>query len=825
MLHDLRYALRGLRRSPLFAASAIAALALGIGANTAVFSVVYAVLLKPLPYPQPDRLVRLSESNVVQSEHPDTVSAGTFLDWRARTRTLSAMAAFTMGGQALWTIGDRVEPVKTSAVSPPLFAILGASPLRGRAFGPETERSGAEYVISYDFWQRAFGGAPDAVGRTVQVEGRFSGRIIGVMPKDFSFPAGTDAWTKLSLEGQVSPARRRALSYPTIARLSPRIDVDQVRAELEGLSRQLAVEHPDSNAGWTPVIVPLQGSDSSATRPALLALVAAVAAILLIACVNVANLLLARASDRRRELAVRLALGAGAPRLVWQCLSEALLIASAGTLAAVGVAQWISRGLVRVAPADIPRLADVRLNIEALAFAACAGLLCSLVVGLAPALHAVQAERDGALRLNVRGTAARGALLRRLLIAAEVGAVVLLLTGAALLMRTFVKLRGVDLGFQPQQVLTVQARWPTGRLFPATRTIRPWPRIQHAIDGLIAAVASVPGVEAVGLITDVPLTGDPFSGAVWRADAPGASGLKPPQDPHDRWRADLSVVTPGYFPAMGIPILRGRSFSDTDRLTDDQLNASDVSPGVVEVNDAFARHYFPGEDPVGRTLVVHDDQTFGWLRTIVGVTGDVRGHAVAEPAVPTVYVPHAQHPDVFVPSLVVRTSRPFEAIAPAIRARINAYDPQLLVQRVEPMDAVVTGALSRPRFNLLLVGSFAIVALALAAVGISGVVGFMVARRTQEIGVRIALGARTPDVLRLVVGDAMAPVLLGTAAGLAMDLVATRWLRSMLFGVTPLDPVSLIGAPLALVVIALLACYLPARRALRIDPLVALREE
>ena len=435
--------------------------------------------------------------------------------------------------------------------------------------------------------------------------------------------------------------------------------------------------------------------------------------------------------------------------------------------------------------------------------------------------------RDGGLRPDTRAATARGAGVRRLLIGGEVAVVVLLLTGALLLMRTFVNLRGVDLGFQTDHVLSVEARWPLGRMVTASPPrSRPWPKLQRAVDGLIAAVGSVPGVEAVGLINDVPLTGNGFSGNVWRADAPGARGLTPPADPRDRWQADLSVVTSGYFPAMKIPLLRGRNFTDADRLSDAQLNASEVSmDGVAIVNNAFASRYFPGADPVGRSLVVADDQAFGWLRKIVGVVGDVRGHAVSEAPRPAVYVPHPQHPDMFWPTLAVRSSLPPDAIASAIRQRIAEVDPSLLVQRIHPMDDVVSSALSRPRFNLLLLGSFALIALALAAVGIYGVLAYLVAQRTREIGIRMALGARAADVIRLVLREGMGPVAVGGGVGLAASLMATRAIQSLLFGVTPLDAVSLAAAPAILAIVALLACWLPARRATRVDPLIALREE
>ena len=711
--------------------------------------------------------------------------------------------------------------------------MLRARPVLGRTFNPEDLQGGGpsaergKYVLSYGLWQRAFGGAANVIGQTVSVEGRFSGEIIGVMPQGFGFPDVADAWANLPFSGDTPAAGRRMQSFSAVARLRAGVTIDEARAELQGISAQLANEQPASNRGWTARIVPQAGSDTAASKAALLALLAAVAGVLVIGCASVANLLLARTSSRRREMAVRMALGAGTLRLVRQCLAEAVVLAAIGSLAAVLLGQWLAQILVRFAPPDIPRLNEVGMSPALLAFAACAGLLSAVFIGLAPALQVRRADRDGGgLRPDTRGSTSRGGPVRRALMAVEVGLVVLLLTGALLLVRTFVKLRGVDLGFQPQQVLDVSARWPIGKLFPSTPGVRPWPSVQRAVDGLLAAVAAIPGVDAVGLITDVPLTGAPFSGTVWRADAPGASGLTAPTAVHDRWKADLSIVSPGFFRVMGVPLVRGRNFTDSDRLTDAQLSdASLPRSGVLIVNNVFATRYFPGQDPIGRTITVFDDQEFGWSRTIVGVVGDIRGHAIAESARPAIYVPLAQHPDVFVPSLLVRSALPADALAKTIRERIAAYDPALLVQRIRPMDDVVSGALSRPRFNLVLLSAFALVALVLSAIGIYGVLAYLVAQRTREIGIRMALGARAADVLRHVLREGMAPVVVGAGAGMIAALAATRALRSMLFGVTPLDPVSFAAAPALLAIVALLACYVPARRATRVDPLVALRDE
>ena len=827
-MNDFRYALRTLRRSPVFTVSAILAIALGIGANTAVFSVVYAVLLKPLPFAQPDRLVKLSEYSVTEGRDERRVSAGTFVDWRARARTVDDVAVYSSGGESLWAIGDRLQIVRAAAASPSLARVLAVQPIMGRWFADAQATTGAtpQVVISHGLWQRVFGGASDVVGRTVVVEARARREIIGVMPRGFAFPEQAEAWTMLNVGGTVNPQQRRFLYYHTIGRMSPTVSLDDVRREFDGLSAQLAVEHPNSNAGWAARIVPLEGSDTAAAKPALLALFAAVGGVLLIGCANVANLLLARTSARRRELEVRIALGASTARLARYALTEATVLSMCGTAAGMAIGAWLRGVLIRLAPPDVPRLTDAGLSGALLLFAVVAGFLCAAFIGLAPAVQTARATRAGTLRPEMRAVTARAALVRRLLIGGEVAVVVLLLTGALLFLRTFISLRAVDLGFQPERVWSVSTRWPLGHMLPSTPASKPWPRIQRAVDGLVTTVAGIPGVEAVGVITDVPLAGRPYSGTVWRSDAPGAAGLTPPTDPRDRLRADLSIVTPGYFAALGVPFLRGRNFTDTDRYTDDQLNGTTVpADGVVIVNSSFAARYFPSEDPVGQTLILYDDQTFGWSRTIVGVVADVRGHAVSEAAAPIVFLPHAQHPDVFLPSLILRTSLPPASVVSAIRDRITAYDPKLLVQRITPMDEVISGALSRPRFNLLLVGSFAALALVLAAVGIYGVVAYLVTQRTREIAIRMALGARAANVVSLVLREGMLPVVVGSATGVIASIAATRAIRTLLFGVTPLDPLSVAAAPFLLASVALIACLIPARRATRVDPLVALREE
>lgn len=829
MLHDLRYAFRTLRRSPAFAASAILALALGIGANTAVFSVIHAVLLKPLPYAEPDRLVRLYERNSAEGVERGSVSPGTFADWRARSHTLEHFAVYFQG-DALWSFGDRNEIVRSSAVTSSLFDVLRVAPVLGRAFRPANGDDPApdpgEAILSFGLWQRKFGGSSTVLGQIVRVEGRFPLQIVGVMPRGFAFPEKTDAWTNVSgdARGPIDATRRQTRNYRPIARLAAGATLAAARRELASISAQLETEQPRSNAGWTADLEPLADALVPLNKTALFVLLGAVIGVLLIGCASVANLLLARATARQQEMSVRLALGATTTLLLRQCFTEALVLSAFGTSTGLVLGHWMTRLLVRMAPPE-PRLDEAGMNAALLLFAVGTGVASALLVGVIPAVQAARTARSGAVKPHARAVAGGSGMVRRLLIAGEVTVVVVLLTTAMLLVRSFVKLRGVDLGFEPQHVLSVETRWPIGR-FPMRPGVRPWPQVQRAVDDLIAAVSSVPGVQAAGLMTDVPLTGEPFSGSVWRADAPGASGLHPPASLRDRWQADLSVVTAGYFPSLGIPFVRGRNFVDADRLTDEQLNDPQVPrSGVAVINSAFASRYLGNEDPIGRTLVLSEDQTFGWSRRIVGVVADVRGRKVTEAARPAVFVPHAQHPDVFRPSIAVRSALPPDAIVGAIRERLRAFDPQLVVTRTRPMGEIISSALARPRFNLLLFGGFALLALSLAAVGIYGVVSYLVTQRTREIGIRMALGARAADVLRLVLWEGMAPVILGGIAGMLLTVVATRAIRRMLFGVSPLDALSFTTAPAILAVVALLACYLPARRATRVDPLVALRDE
>ena len=832
MIHDLRQVLRAFRRTPIFALSTVLVLALGIGANTAVFSVVYAVLLKPLPYAEPDRLVKLAERNLSKGVDEGALSAGTFVDWRTRAHTLESLAIYAPlfgNGETVWNIGDRAQIIKTAGVSTSLFTVLRVQPIRGRLFRAENETPppGAlgEFVIGYGLWQRAFGGSADIVGRRVDLEGRLPREIIGVMPPGFDFPEGSEAWTSVPLPN-VPVAQRRARSFEAIGRLSAGVGIDDVRRELSGISTQLATEFPVSNEGWIPSVEPASNSKASSARLALVVLMTAVACVLLIACANVTNLLLARAAARRSEIAVRRALGASTSRLIRHSLVEAAALCVAGTALGLLTGSGIAGVLGKLAPIDLASAGGV-MNIPVLVFAMAACALCAGLIGIVPVLHVTRSLTRAGLRGDLRSSTAHGAGLRRWVVGAEAAVVVLLLTGALLFLRTFVNLRSVDLGFQPAHALSVETRWPVGYLMVAAPGTRPWPRVRRIVDDLVRVIESVPGVQAAGLITEIPLTSDPAGVTIWRADTPGAGGGQPPVDSRDRLHADLTVVTRGYFPAMDITVVRGRNFDDTDRFSDDVLSRSSTPKpiGSAIVNTAFASRYFADVNPIGHVIVIDDDREFGPMRTIIGVVTDSRQRSVAEAPRPTVFLPHAQHPDMIRPSFVVRTAAASGPVAPLLREELRAFDPQLVVLGIRPMDDVISSALSRPRFNLLLMASFAAVALLLSGLGIYGVLAYVVAERTREIGIRMALGARAADVVRLMLREGLASVGVGAGIGVIAALAAGRLLRTLLFGVTPIDPISLAGAPTLLAAIAMIACYLPTRRATKVDPIVALREE
>lgn len=821
---DVHHALRSFRRAPAFTSAAILTLALGVGATTAVFSVVHAVLIEPLPYAEPERLVRIWETNPAQGIDRGAVSPGTLSDLRSRSRTLTGVALF-FDRDFLLTFGDRPSVVRGASVTPSLLEVLRVQPALGPGFAAEVddiEADGSQVLISHGLWQRQFGGAMDVIGQSIRDQDLSALTVVGVMPPGFDFPNGAQVWFPMPTRASVTPVQRQWRYYEAMARLGERSTLEQAQAEVAAIATRLEAEYPASSAGWGVRLERLDESIVGGTRATLLVLLGLVGCLLLIASVNVANLGIARAATRRHEVAVRAALGAAGPRLVRQWATEGALLALLGGVAGVALAQACIRLLIVIAPAGIPRLDEASLSGVVLAFAVALTCGTAVATSLAPAVHSARTRPSDSLTGGARRTGGGGARVRQWLVGAEVALTVILLVCATLLLRSFVHLQGVDLGFDREHVLTIDVRVPIGHFLDETE--RPWFQRVAFYESLIADLESVPGVVAVAGVTDVPLANQVLDGTLWRTDAPGAQGRNPPTTAEDQWKAAIPVVTPDYFRTMGIPLLRGRGFLPSDRSTAEQLSgpAADLAPGVAVINRAMAARYFGDEDPLGKTIFLFDDQAFASYRTVVGVVGDVRTRAIAEPAAPAVYLPFAQHPGRGL-SLVIRAGSSAGTVATAVAERLSEY-PQVATSEIRPLSSVVSDAIARPKFNVILAGVFAVLALLLAATGIAGVVAYLAGRRTNEIGIRVAVGAGRADIFRLLLGDGLRPVVVGLVLGCMVALGAAQSLRALLFGLAPIDAVSFALASAVLLIVACVATVLPARKAMRIDPVVALRD-
>jgi len=806
---DLRYGLRALAKRPGFTTVAVVTLALGIGANTAIFSVVNAVLLRPLPYREADRLV------VALHGGNNPVSPIDFAEWRGQNTVFEQMAAAEFWSPNL-TGRDQPEQLWAVRATDNLFAMLGVEPALGRAFQTGDDQPGAApvVVLSQRLWQRRFGGDPGVVGQTLVLDGR-AHTVVGVMPRGFEFPlfwaTKAEMWAPLPLGER---AGSRAQSLRVFASLKPGVTRERAQVEMDAIARRLALEHPETNAKLDAVVTPLHQKVVGNVRPTLLVLLGAVGFVLLIGCANVANLLLARANARHREMALRLALGATRGRLVRQLLTESLLLAALGAVAGLLLAFWVVGLFVSGVPEDaLPRQQAVGIDSAALAFTALLSLVTAAFFGLAPALQASRADVNEALKEGGRqasGGGARGRRLRRLLIVAEVALAMVLLAGAGLMLKSFVGLRALEPGFDQTNLLTMTVSVAGTRHAPA-------PLRAAFFDEAVERVRALPGVESASAVNHLPLAGD-----IWGFSF-NIEGHAAPA-PGERPTAAYRVARPDYFRTMRIPILEGRSFDERD---------NEQAPGVLVINETMARRYWPGEDALGKRIKLGPaDAEAPWL-TVVGVVNDVKQQEWAEGAGAEMYLPHAQSPNYLQnPSprysyltLVVRTSSDPERLAAAVRGAVWAIEPNAPVSSVATMDEVIAGQTWQARLSVLLLGGFALAALLLAAVGIYGVLAYSVAQRTHEIGVRMALGARPRDILRMVVGQGMAMALAGIAAGLAGAFALTRLMSRVLFGVSAFDPPTFAAVALLLALVALLACYLPARRATKVDPMVALRYE
>ncbi|HEY6271768.1 MAG TPA: ABC transporter permease [Terriglobales bacterium] len=806
LIVDVRYGLRILAKSPGFAAVAILTLALGIGANTAIFSVVDAVLLRPLPYKDPGRLVVVLH----YGEYP--VAPANFLDWQRQNHVFESM-----GAAEYWTPNltgvDQPEHLWALHVTSNIFPMLGVQPQLGRTSAPEEDQKGREHevVLGYRLWQRRFGGDPKIVGQTMTLDGE-KYAVVGVMPAAFKFAPfwATKAalWAPLALGDRA--ASRDGNSLRIFARLKPGITLEQARAEMATITGRLEKEYPGTNRDIA--VVSLKERVVGNIRPALIVLVVAVVFVLLIACANVAHMLLARAAARQKEIAVRTALGAGRSRVIRQFLTESLLLAFVGAGAGLLLAVWGVRVLVALSPAGIPRVATIALDGRVLLFMLAVSVLTGVAFGLVPALQSSAVDLNDSLKEGGRGSTEgiRRNRFRNLLVVSESALALILLVGAGLMIRSLFALQAIDPGFNPHKLLTMVVSVTGSEAGqPAQRA----PYYQR----LLQQIRALPGVRSASAINHLPLAGD-----IW--DRGFSIEGKPIPRPGEELAAVYRVVLPGYFHTMNLPILRGRDVTVSDNLN---------SPGVVVVNEALARYCWPGEDALGKRITMDDLlKKPKWL-TVVGVVKDARQRDWA--AVPDIemYLPYLQRGDyledtrswVSYLTLVVRTSGDPARLTPAISSEIWALDKNVTISEVQTMDQVISDATAQPRFYLLLLGTFAAVALVLAAVGIYGVMSYSVSRRTHEIGIRMALGAREGDVLRLVTGQGMVLALAGAGAGLAGALGLARLMSSLLYGVRPDDPLTYAGVALVLAAVALLANYAPARRATKVDPMVALRHE
>ena len=798
LLQDLRYAARTLAKSSGFTAVVVLTLALGIGANTAIFSVVNGVLLTPLPYRDPSRLVVVWESKGTSTHN--VVNPANYMDWHDRATSFSGLALMSWAG--LTFTGDEAERVQGRAVTPDFFGVLGAAPLLGRTFRAEESRPHVPRVIvlSEALWRRRFGADRAIVGRAVPVAGG-TARVVGVMPASFRpMPYGQEEyWEPMPLDW--SNRARNGRYAMVVGRLRDGVTIERAQTEMSRIARQLESDAPDFDTGWGATVVPLMEQVVGGAQRTILVVLGAVSLVLLIACANVANLMLARASSRERELAIRAALGASRWRLVRQALVESVILALAGGAAGALLASWGVHLLVRAAPPDVPRIADIRLDLTVLAVTGLVSMAAGVLFGLPAALSRSGTAIQGLHAATTRTTAGvPAARLRGALVIAQVSLAIVLLVGAGLLVRSLQRLIAVDPGFDPANISALTITLPDATYPDSLRRVAFYER-------LLERVRSMPGVQSAGLISWLPMTPGNAATSLTVVGRPEpAPGQKP--------TAAIRIVDPGYFDAMRIPLRRGRSLAPSDRLG---------SVPVAVISEAMVRKLWPGEDPIGQHVTVdwwHEKVSVG----IVGVVADSRHDGLDAEFQPTLFYPFAQESQGGM-SLVLRSTLPPATLTRMVRAAVSEMDKGLPVADAVTMYHHISEMMADRRYPAFVLGLFAALALTLAAVGIYGVLSYTVGQRTREIGVRVALGARPVDVLRTVLGGGLRLTLSGVALGGMAAGLAAGALGKLLYGVHPLDPVTFAGVPLVLVGVALLAMAAPARRAARVDPMVALRSE
>jgi len=801
LLADIRYAGRMLIKRPTFTIVAIVTLALGIGANTAIFSVVNAVLLNPLPYAQPSELAILWLQTPATNQFRQPASFPDFADWQSQNQSFERVVG-TRTVSVNLTDGDEPERVNGARVSADFLSAFRISPLAGRDFLDTENRPGGTPVamIGYTLWQQRYGGDPALIGRTVNIDST-TYTIVAVLPKGFFYPnPDTQVYFPL-IQGKNETARGSRFLRVT-ARLKPGVSIREAQADMDTIAARIAEQYPDSSSGVGVQVVPLHEEVVGKIRPALMILFGAAGCVLLIACANVANLLLARATARRTEFAVRTALGAGRARLVRQLLTESVLLSFAGGLIGLLIALWGVPTLTSISASSIPRVEEVSVSFKALLFTLLISLATGILFGIAPALQSSNKVLTENLRDGRRG-ATSGAMHQRILnalVAAEVALAVVLLAGAGLMVRSFVSISGVSPGFKPKGVMTIGI----GLTQPVYADIQQQSRFY---DRLNEKVSAIPGVESTAGINRVPLLGFNASTSFTFQ----GQQVEPGQQP----TADCRVATPNYFKAIGIPLLSGREFTEGD--TKD-------APFVAVINRAMAEQFLPGEDPIGKRLQIYPNPPL-W-REVVGVCGDVKLLGLDEEINPAIYVPVTQNPYANAMRssfLVVRTNADPNGVVAAIRGVMKTVDPGVPVAQVRMLEDILSDSVAPQRLNMWLLVSFAGLAALLGAVGIYGVMAYSVSERTHEIGVRMALGAASRDMLNMVLWDAGKVTAAGMAAGLASAFVLTRLMSSLLYKVSAADPVTYAGISVLIVCVSLLASYIPARKASRVDPMVALR--
>lgn len=804
-LSDVKYGLRLMLRSPRLGMLAVGTLALGMGMAVSLYSVAHGTLVRPLPFRDEARVVMMYEHAPQKGTIKGNVAPANFLDWRSRSHAFSHMGLLRPFSATVSTPGS--EPVRADGrrVFGDAFAALGLDPLLGRHFNPDDERPGANVVIlSYRLWQQHFGGDRSIVGRSIALD-EVPHTVVGVLKPVLRVPGGPVGYDEIFVPWVIPPPlRQMRMSHisEAVARIRSDVTHEQAQADIATIADALSREYPQSNKDETVLLVPVREALVGEVKPALMMLVGAVTLVLMIACVNVANLLLARATARRQEMMVRAALGAGWTRLFRQLFAESLTLGVVSGLGGLVLAYWFAASFGAMLPVDLAAAIDARIDRRVAVAALGICVATAVTFGLAPAWFILRGNAGHIVREG-RGGATASAHARRALVVVQVALAVVLLTGAGLLVRSFVRLTSVQPGFQPDRLLTLTIELPRSR-YPEPKEWEPF------FNRLIPELRSLPGVEAAAAVSGLPLNENGGSVGFYVEDQP-----LPRENEHPY--VIYRLVTPGYFDTIGIPLIDGRDFMLTDR---------PATARVVIVNQTFANRYWPGQRAIGKRVAFTTKPAADDWTTVVGVVGDTHHWSLAEAIDVQLYVPYTQEPDWYPPGqLALRTTVEPWSVAAAARERVRAIDPQVPVSDVQTMDEIVGKSVAAPRFNLTLLGMLSLSALILASVGIYGLLAFSVALRTREIGVRSALGASRRAIAAMILGDGLRLTAAGILVGLGIAFAATRWLDALLFQIEPYDPATFAGVPAVLLTVAAVACYLPARRAARVDPLVALRSE